>query len=630
MTTDTTVPSTIPSTIPITKPNIIQGSVNIQKLIHNSRLKAKAITAGLDAFHYIRLEAEAEAKLSGSNLPVATAKASPMVQLTLPILGAENPVTKLIPATLASPAAILNEAQLRAVALAVSGQSFVLAGSAGTGKTFTVSAILDALTKDNKIPFMTEATKVLAKGDYGFIACAYTRRATNVVRRNLPRGLKAGTIHSVLEFKPEFYTEIDPETKNLVKRMRFVETRTADNPLPPCVTRIVIDEASMVSVELFNKLLLACPHKPQFIFIGDLAQLKPVFGDAILGYKLSELPVVELTQVYRQKDGEILDFVTDVRNGIQVKDFSLPQYKNERLMIKQFKKPDTVGVRTAQIGHTLQQAIKAGELDPLSGDLILVPFNVGVGTIELNKHVADYYDQTQNRSLVPIVAGFKTAYYAIGDKLLIDRNDAVIIDIQPNPKYIGRQANPPSNKLSRWGSIRGDKHGISDEANEEKINSATDEDADFEAMLHSIGSAELSLSDIDTESRTTEASHIISYYFIDPSQEQIDDVSNSLDKSNILSMSSAGDINKLELAYCISIHKSQGSQAKRVWVILVKQHATMLSRELLYTAATRAAESLTIIADVGTINKCINNARIKGDSLAEKAEFFKGRIKEVQ
>ena len=47
-------------------------------------------------------------------------------------------------------------------------------------------------------------------------------------------------------------------------------------------------------------LAAALPHDPQEIFIGDLRQLPPVFGPAILGFKMSLLPVIELTEVYRQ------------------------------------------------------------------------------------------------------------------------------------------------------------------------------------------------------------------------------------------------------------------------------------------------------------------------------------------
>ena len=58
----------------------------------------------------------------------------------------------------------------------------------------------------------------------------------------------------------------------------------------------------MISVDLFHQIYIALenPQSVQFIFLGDIQQLPPVFGSAILGYKMLSLPTIELTQVYRQ------------------------------------------------------------------------------------------------------------------------------------------------------------------------------------------------------------------------------------------------------------------------------------------------------------------------------------------
>jgi len=62
--------------------------------------------------------------------------------------------------------------------------------------------------------------------------------------------------------------------------------------------------------------MAACPHKPQCVFLGDIRQLPPVFGTAILGFKMLELPVVELTEVYRQAlKSPILRFALAVDDG---------------------------------------------------------------------------------------------------------------------------------------------------------------------------------------------------------------------------------------------------------------------------------------------------------------------------
>lgn len=55
------------------------------------------------------------------------------------------------------------------------------------------------------------------------------------------------------------------------------------------------------------------------------------------------------------------------------------------------------------------------------------------------------------------------------------------------------------------------------------------------------------------------------------------------------------------LAYAISIHSCQGSQAKAVIVVIDKSHVRMLSRNLCYTAVSRAQERLILIGDEAAI-----------------------------
>lgn len=60
-------------------------------------------------------------------------------------------------------------------------------------------------------------------------------------------------------------------------------------------------------------------------------------------------------------------------------------------------------------------------------------------------------------------------------------------------------------------------------------------------------------------------------------------------------------IQHLLLGYCISVHACQGSQAKAVMVVIDSSHGHMLSRNLLYTAMTRAQERLVVIGDTVAI-----------------------------
>ena len=57
------------------------------------------------------------------------------------------------------------------------------------------------------------------------------------------------------------------------------------------------------------------------------------------------------------------------------------------------------------------------------------------------------------------------------------------------------------------------------------------------------------------------------------------------------------DLADLELAYAMSIHKSQGSEFPNVIIPLVKQHFVMLRRNLIYTAVTRGKKRVIVIGD---------------------------------
>ncbi|MDY0075261.1 MAG: ATP-dependent RecD-like DNA helicase [Acholeplasmataceae bacterium] len=59
-----------------------------------------------------------------------------------------------------------------------------------------------------------------------------------------------------------------------------------------------------------------------------------------------------------------------------------------------------------------------------------------------------------------------------------------------------------------------------------------------------------------------------------------------------------GDLEEINLAYAISIHKSQGSEYKIVMMPMVKAYMHMLKKELIYTAMTRAKQFLVILGDM--------------------------------
>ena len=57
------------------------------------------------------------------------------------------------------------------------------------------------------------------------------------------------------------------------------------------------------------------------------------------------------------------------------------------------------------------------------------------------------------------------------------------------------------------------------------------------------------------------------------------------------------DFNELSLAYCISIHKSQGGEFPIVFMCMTTSHFIMLKRNLAYTGVTRAKQHLVLMTD---------------------------------
>ena len=67
------------------------------------------------------------------------------------------------------------------------------------------------------------------------------------------------------------------------------------------------------------------------------------------------------------------------------------------------------------------------------------------------------------------------------------------------------------------------------------------------------------------------------------------------------------DMDEMELAYAITIHKSQGSEYPAVILPIISGPRMLLNRNLLYTAVTRAKKCVTIVGSADTVRKMINN-----------------------
>ena len=69
------------------------------------------------------------------------------------------------------------------------------------------------------------------------------------------------------------------------------------------------------------------------------------------------------------------------------------------------------------------------------------------------------------------------------------------------------------------------------------------------------------------------------------------------------------NLEELELAYAVTIHKSQGSEYPAVLLPLLTGPKMLLSRNLLYTAVTRAKSCVVILGSEETVQMMIDNAQ---------------------
>lgn len=530
---------------------------------------------------------------------------------------------------------ILNEKQAEFLTTALSGHDCVLIGAAGSGKTTSTGKVIAAILQSGKIDAIGSQTKWLQATAPGIVITSYTRKAVNNIRKAVPEELRGNThtLHKFLEFEPEFYEIEDTETGLLKKTMKFIPKRNKNYPLPGGIKLAIFEESSMIGTDLYNLWKDATPHLPQEIFIGDIQQLPPIFGPAILGFKMALLPVIELTEIYRQAlKSPIIRLAHAILSGdptkfaksVTVKDEQHP-YLNKVMPrktcigLEQYNERSENGTVIFQIWQKnldaeracyafIQQCIawyKDGYYDP-TDDIILCPFNKAFGTIAINKGILHYFSKQRGAVVHEIIAGYNKHYLAIGDRVLYDKEDAVIIDIKRNTAYLGKTPQVASVNLDRDGAY-------SEELTEEQQIAAIQEDTainaaamdDFLLEGFSIGTED------ENEGRVNSASHAIKIRYSYSDEE--------------LELRSAAEINNLLGGHALTIHKFQGSENKKIFFVLHKSHAVMVQRELLYTGITRAREFIHIICESDSFYNGVRSQKVKGTSLQEKIETFMGK-----
>lgn len=404
----------------------------------------------------------------------------------------------------------LSDEQRAAVLGVVGSRVSVLTGAAGVGKTFTSKICINTLIKLNK----------------NIAICAPTGKASSRIRELT--GHDASTIHRLLGFNSEEKGFLHNENNKLD------------------IDVLIVDESSMVDINLASSILRALPETCQVIFIGDFFQL-PSIGAGNFFKDLIEsgvVPVYRLTKIFRQgKESQIIKYAHDIKNGV------MPKIDSPLINPKMW----TNGSDCMFIDSGIREHGKQNSEYPKHSSL-----RYGKDVIEMVKNLyVDTIKKYHNIEDIQILIPFKISEYGT-----IKMNE-----------IIQQAVNPPSKNKS-----------------EVKIN---------DKIFRSGDKIIQTINDYDKEVFNGEIGWIKS---IDETEGIID-----IDFNGRIVRYKKFDLTDLELAYCISIHKAQGSSFKCIIMIILNQFSRILSRNILYSGITRSEELAIIIGHRNVLEKSINN-----------------------
>lgn len=504
----------------------------------------------------------------------------------------------------------LNDKQLLAVKLASEGKSFVVTGAAGTGKTTAQAGVVQAL--DEQDAFSTHDFKYIGEAP-SIAIVAFTKVAVRNIQKALAKNELTSkytshcmTIHSLLEYEPVQVVRTDPESGLDYETRIFEPQRTAENPL--AITHLILEEASMCGIDLWLKLWEALPVDCQIIMLGDINQLQPVFGKPILAYALKKLSVIELTHVYRQAlDNPIIANAHRVLKGLPFQSSA-----DAKVALITGTSKVKVGQMHTAMGLTsaFKQLFEKGDYDPET-DIILSPWNKKpLGTKAMNNQIATFLGLDRKALIHHIIAGLNEVYLAVGDKVMVEKQFGIITKITENSKYVGK-VYKPAGVYTRDGIpiVGATADGV---IQCEVEDTSLDFEADYTNFkMEDFGKGNGDGEEIDGDGISKRASsHSVTVFFPDTGVEK--------------EIKSAGEFSyeKFQLGYVLTVHKAQGSEWERVFLIAHYDHAPMLSREFIYTALTRAREQFVCFSKTDLIERACARAEIKGQTLEDKINYF--------
>lgn len=407
---------------------------------------------------------------------------------------------------------VLDEMQEKAVKEAAGHGLLVLTGGPGTGKTTTINAIIRF--------FESEGAELRLAAPTGRAA----KRMTEAT------GYEAQTIHRMLELTGM------PEDDREGQPVHF--ERNAENPLEADV--IIIDEMSMVDIQLMHSLLLAVTAGTRLILVGDENQLPSVGPGNVLRdiIRSGEFPVVELKKIFRQaSESDIVVNAHKINRGEQV---TLSNKSSDFFFLKRQDADIIIRVVIALIQEKLPRYVEAKPFDIQ----VLTPMRKGLLGVERLNQILQRYLNPPEPSKKEKEYG--QGLFREGDKVMQIRNN-----YQLEWEIRGRYEIPVDKGV---GVFNGDT-GILKTINEFSETA----EVEFE------------------DGRCAE------YSF--------------------------KQLEELELAYAVTIHKSQGSEYPAVVIPLLSGPRMLLNRNLLYTAVTRARRCVTIVGSEETFREMIKNEK---------------------
>lgn len=408
---------------------------------------------------------------------------------------------------------VLDEMQKKAVTEATCHGLFILTGGPGTGKTTTINAIIRY--------FEGQGAEIRLAAPTGRAA----KRMTEAT------GYEAQTIHRLLEL-----TGMPEDNDQNAQAVHF--ERNAENPLEADV--IIIDEMSMVDIQLMHSLLQAVIAGTRLILVGDENQLPSVGPGNVLHdiIQSQAFPVIELTKIFRQaSESDIVVNAHKINRGEQI---LLNNKSRDFFFLKRYDADIIIRVVIALIQEKLPRYVEAKPFDIQ----VLTPMRKGLlGVERLNQILQRYLNppdaaKKERESMHGLLRE--------GDKVMQIRN----------------------NYQMEW-EIRG-RYGIPIEKGIGIFNGDT-------GILRTINE------------------------FAETAEVEFED--------GRWAEYSFKQLEELELAYAITIHKSQGSEYPAVVIPILSGPKMLLNRNLLYTAVTRARKCVTVVGSEETLREMIRNEK---------------------